>query len=202
MIVQFITANNLLLKIVFVGPNLEKVMDYMASSTQVTGNSFVVLHYYPSILASRYKLQPMLVPLCQDPLLQHDRSNPACFFNVNRLAKVVWMPVQKEEPKLFNFILHFSFHYKEYSELMDLYNSEIVKKPYAVVSDIETEVACVWLKSEGRNWLSRKMDLMKLQEKPKLYIGGIFPLSGTKYIAPVLADGNTNYCEHHLNFLL
>ena len=190
MIVQFITTNKLLLKIAFVGPNLDKVVDYLASSTHMTDNSYLVLHYYPSILASRHKLQPMLVPLCQDPLLQHDRSNPACFFNVNRLAKVVWMPVQKEAPKLYNFIQHFSFHFKEYIELLYLYNSEIEKKPNA---DIETDIACVWLNSEGRNWLNRKMDLMKLQEKPKLYIGGIFPLSGTKYIAPVLADGNTNH---------
>jgi ABC-type proline/glycine betaine transport system substrate-binding protein len=197
MIVQFITDNNLFLKIAFVGPNIDKVVDYMESSTEMNGNSYVVLHYYPSILASQYRLEPMLVPQCADPLVQHDRRNPACFFNVNRLAKVVWMPVRKEAPKLYNFIQHFSFHYQEYEELFKLYNSEILNKPFAVASDIDTDVACAWLKSEEssvtggkhRTWFEQKRNLMKLQQKPKLYIGGIFPLSGTKYNAPVLADG-------------
>jgi hypothetical protein len=65
------------------------------------------------------------------------------------------------------------------------------------ISDIETEVACTWLKiqesnvtgEKQRSWLERQRNLMKLQQKPKLYIGGIFPLSGTKYKAPVLAEG-------------
>ena len=64
-------------------------------------------------------------------------------------------------------------------------------------NDIEAEVACAWLKlkentitsDNKKNWLSHKKHLLQLQGKPKLYIGGIFPLSGTKYKAPMLADG-------------
>ena len=191
LLVQFITANSLLLNIAFVGPNLPKVVNHMDQSE----SSFVVLHHYPSILASQYNLQPVLVPQCQDRLLQRDRSNPACFFTVNRLAKVAWRPVQKEAPKLFNFLQHFNFLPEEYEELMELY-SMMTDRPSAI-SDIETEVACAWLKNQESNvkgdkqlnWLERQKNLMKLQQKPKLYIGGIFPLSGTKYKAPVLAEG-------------
>ena len=190
LIAQFIAKNSLLLKIAFVGPHLTLVVDYLASYAHKTGTSYIVLHYSPSILARRHSLVPVMVPLCEDPLLQHDRSNPSCFFNVNRLAKVVWMPLQKDAPKLYQFIHHFNFLYEEYNEILDLYSSEILNKP-SVNSDIYREVACNWLKSDGNSWLQQKKDLMKLQEKPKLYIGGIFPLSGTKYIAPVLADGQS-----------
>ena len=40
MVVEFITTNKLLLKIAFVGPNLDKVVDYLASSTHMTDNSY------------------------------------------------------------------------------------------------------------------------------------------------------------------
>ena len=201
LLVQFITANALLLNIAFVGPNLPTMVNHMDQSTKQTENSFVVLHHYPSILASQYNLQPMLVPQCQDPLLQRDRSNPACFFNVNRLAKVAWRPVQKEAPKLYNFLQHFSFLPEEYEELLKLH-SMMTSDRQSPISDIETEVACAWLKKQEsnvtgekqRSWLERQRNLMKLQQKPKLYIGGIFPLSGTKYKAPVLAEG-IFWCE-------
>ena len=208
MVVQFITDNNLFLNIAFVGPNLAKVVDYMDASSKLSENSYVVLHYYPSVLASQHKLGPMLVPQCEDPLLQRDKTNPACFFNVNRLAKVVWMPMQKEAPKLYNFIHHFSFLYEEYEELLKLYSSEILDNSVANDSDIETKVACAWLKSEDstvtgnkhKNWFDHKRHLMQLKQKPKLYIGGIFPLSGRKYKAPVLADGQLK-CSYELGNL-
>ena len=139
LIAQFITQNNLLLEIAFVGPHLALVVDYLASYAHKTGTSFIVLHYSPSILARRHNLVPVMVPLCEDPLLQHDRSNPSCFFNVNRLAKVVWMPLQKDAPKLYQFIHHFNFIYEEYNEIFELYSSELSMKP-SVISDIQGEV--------------------------------------------------------------
>ena len=199
MLTTFITYHNLLLRIVFLGPHLDSMVSYMNQTTQQQDKSFLVLHHHPSILATQYSLQPILVPQCQDPLLLRDKSNPACFFNANRLAKVAWRPVQKEAPQLFNFLRIFSFLPEEYSELLELYSMKTLERSMRKGNkeDIEREVACDWLKSqntnergEGRNsWLDQQRKLLKVQEKPKLYIGGIFPLSGRKYKSPLLAEG-------------
>ena len=201
-LVDFISTNNLLLNIAFVGPNLSSLVAYMNQSTMQTENSFLVLHHFPSTLASQYNLQPMLVPQCPDPLLQRDKSNPACFFNANRLAKVAWRPLQKEAPKLFSFLRYFSFLPEEYVELIKLFTTMNSDEPMAKL-ETDKEVACAWLRDQNRNdigetdqnWLDRMRNQMKLQHKPKLYIGGIFPLSGTKYKAPVLAEGQKDSDE-------
>ena len=117
------------------------------------------------------------------------------------MTKVVWKPVQKEVPALYNFIHHFSFMFEEYEELLNLYDSKSKDSESENDTDVETEVACAWLKSNGsrvakkihQSWFEEKRHLMQLQQKPRLYIGGIFPLSGTKYKAPVLADGKFNW---------
>ena len=199
MLASFITYHNLLLRIVFLGPHLDTVVDYMHQATQHQNKSFLVLHHYPSILAIQHGLHPMLVPHCQDPLLLRDKSNPACFFNANRLAKVAWRPVQKEAPQLFNFLRIFSFLPEEYLELLELYSKTSFNRSLTKVNkeNIERDVACAWLKNQtitvsgkGRSsWLDKQRSLLKVQDKPKLYIGGIFPLSGRKYKSPLLAEG-------------
>ena len=58
------------------------------------------------------------------------------------------------------------------------------------------ELACSWLHhpvgEEGGGWSSwySAWSGHIPQHKRKLYIGGIFPMSGTKYVAPELALGN------------
>ena len=62
------------------------------------------------------------------------------------------------------------------------------------------ELACEWLHhpvplGPGVNttWYNTWRGHI-FKEKRKLYIGGIFPMSGTKYVAPELAIGMNNIC--------
>merc|ERR1712098_881240 len=103
----------------------------------------------------------------------------------NRLAKVVWSPVQNEAPALFRFIQHGGFSYSEYVLLLDTYNK---LKSRNISVDYET-AACEWLKTEDgeKTIYDKKMLNFPFQDKPELYIGGIFPITGNKYKAPELA---------------
>ena len=59
------------------------------------------------------------------------------------------------------------------------------------------EVACAWLITRrptkgtgtGRTIYEDKLERLPLQGKSELYIGGIFPITGSKYRAPELARG-------------
>ena len=60
------------------------------------------------------------------------------------------------------------------------------------------ELACEWLShpvplgpGENTTWYNTWRGHI-FKEKRKLYIGGIFPMSGTKYVAPELAIGMNN----------
>jgi len=189
-----ILSQNLLIKVAFVGPHLPKVVEHLENSSPNMDRSYLVLHYAPSILTIKHSLVPLLFPRCKDPLLQRDDSDTNCLYTANRLAKVVWNPVQNEAPGFFRFIQHFGFSFNEYSELLETFNKETDSdEPF----DYD-EIACTWLnlektnvRKDGRRTTKtiyrQKIDNLPLQGKPELYIGGIFPITGNKYKAPELA---------------
>ena len=54
-----------------------------------------------STVTLRHSLVPVMFPPCRDPLLRRDTADTHCVYAPNRLAKVVWAPVQNEAPALF-----------------------------------------------------------------------------------------------------
>ena len=191
-----ILTQNLLVKVAFVGPHLGHVVDYLEKSHHTSDRSYLVLHYTPSTITLGNSLAPLLFPPCKDPLLQRDTQDYNCLYTPNRLAKIVWSPVQNEAPEFFRFIQHFGFSYTEYTELLDTFNN---------ISDSGDdkdydEIACTWLSKEMKETTKdgkminltryqQKVENLPLQGKPELYIGGIFPMTGNKYKAPELAKG-------------
>lgn len=153
----------------------------------------MVLHFSPSTITLKHGLVPIMFPECKDPLLQRDDTDTNCLYTANRMAKVVWGPVQDEAPVLYRFIQHFGFTYEEYVELLEMFNT---KAEAGQPTDYD-EVACSWLSTRrptkgtgpGRTIYEDKLERLPLQGKPELYIGGIFPITGSKYRAPELARG-------------
>ena len=168
-----------MIRLVFVGSHLSHVLSLLNQKNY----PFLVLHPDPSILSVKFSLQPLLAPICPDPLLQRDKSNPACYFAPKKLSKLSWSPIEISAPALFTFLQLFSFSSEEYTNLLGFTTSDSSK---------DENQACEWMQANDkvvRAWVHKMRELMKVQEKPKLYIGGIFPQSGTKYKAPVLAEG-------------
>ena len=89
------------------------------------------------------------------------------------------------------FIQHYGFSYSEYVALLRSYNSHLAGRG---APDDYDAVACTWLHTQtdgGNSTIFRdKMSNFPFQDKPELYIGGIFPITGSKYKAPELAKGN------------
>ena len=93
------------------------------------------------------------------------------------------------------FTQHFGFSYSEYVLLLETYNQRLNSSSSV---DFE-EVACEWLHSsapdtaENKTIYDEKIINFPFQDKPELYIGGIFPITGQKYRAPELAKGTNNF---------
>ena len=185
-VMKHILEERLMVEVAWVGDHLDTVISRLTASH----NPFLVLHYSPSTLILRYGLRSVMFPTCKDPLLRRDGSDSHCVYAPNRLAKVVWSPVQNEAPALFRFVQHFGFSYPEYVELLRSYNSQLES---GGDPDDYDHVACSWLQTQtdgGSTRYKEKMSNFPFQDKPELYIGGIFPITGTKYKAPELAKGN------------
>ena len=177
--------------VAFVGDGLDSVVSFMEESSRDTNNSYIVLHYHPSALTIKNNLTPILFPECNDPLLKRDTSDPTCIYSANKLTKIAWKQIENGAPDLYSFLERFVFSYKDYDKLLEFYNSKTEKHPSLTTE----QIACKWLKHKvpGKSgnmtyWYNKWHGHIKRRKK-KLYIGGIFPISGTKYIAPELAIG-------------
>ena len=207
-VLKHILEERLRVQVAWLGDNLDAVIAQFTRAKV----PFLLLHYTPSTLILKYQLKSVMFPACKDPLLRRDGSDAHCVYAPNRLAKVVWSPVQNEAPSLYRslpllrisrrrefylilifskrFIQHFGFSYSEYVQLLTTYNTHLESGGSPV--DYHG-VACSWLQTPtagGNSTIYRdKMSNFPFQDKPELYIGGIFPITGSKYKAPELARG-------------
>ena len=191
LIIEQILREQFLVIVAFVGDKLESAVSYMEQSSRNTNNSYMVLHYEPSALTIKHKLTPILFPECNDPLLKRDTSDPTCVYSANKLTKIAWKQIENGAPDLYSFLERFVFSYQDYDKLLEFYNHKAAKHPSLTTE----QIACKWLKHKvpGKRgnmtaWYNRWHGHIKTRKK-KLHIGGIFPITGTKYIAPELAIG-------------
>ena len=206
-VLKHILEEGLKVQVAWLGDHLDSVIAHFTTAEV----PFLLLHYTPSTLILKYQLRSVMFPACKDPLLRRDGSDAHCVYAPNRLAKVVWSPVQNEAPSLYRFlpgespefyliffsikrfIQHFGFSYSEYVQLLTTYNTHL--ESGGSPGDYQ-DVACSWLQTPtaGDSTIYRdKMSNFPFQDKPELYIGGIFPITGSKYKAPELAKGNNTW---------
>ena len=82
-----ILTQELQVQVVYVGPHLSQVVTYLETSP-TSGTSYILLHYTPSVLTTKYSFTPILFPQCSDPLLQRGQD-PNCKYAPNKLKKIV-----------------------------------------------------------------------------------------------------------------
>ena len=96
-VLKHILEERLKVQVAWLGDNLDSVIAHFTAAKV----PFLLLHYTPSTLILKYQLRSVMFPACKDPLLRRDGSDAHCVYAPNRLAKVVWSPVQNEAPSLY-----------------------------------------------------------------------------------------------------
>ncbi|TRY61846.1 hypothetical protein TCAL_10559 [Tigriopus californicus] len=187
------------INVAFVGDKLLETIQYLELSPEIRNGSrsYLVFHYTPSLVTSRFNFTSIKFEPCDHgwesqiftPNLT--LTSPNCLYNLNRLAKVVWQPLRDGAQALYLTLSKMEFSLKDYQDILEIFNEKA--KTFLDPKDPQLlrQVACEWLNEETmlRNGIRSKQYQQWSDigtSKPKLIIGGIFPIRGTKFRAPEL----------------
>ncbi|XP_071449502.1 uncharacterized protein [Hetaerina americana] len=186
----------------------EMYMEMGANGIDVVGSNKSTLKAptkKASVQTNRYEYDAIAFPPCET-FATFMLTN--CKYEMHRLIKVVWSGLKEGARIAYEAIHRVKFRNGDYSDLLDrLANYHAL--PYSVESTGITSVACDWLRENRpvwENWIPHA------DQKTILYIGGIFPISGTTYTARSIAtaanmareainSNDTVLRDYHLNLL-
>lgn len=111
-----------------------------------------------------------------------DSCNTFVFHQVNEFSKVAWYRVAAGAPDAFHVVSKMSLSQQAYYHLLDFFRLQPALQPQ--------RVACQWVRDNRDVW--EKWLPPTFTEKPKLYLAGLFPMSGGFWPQPGLVEG-----RHH-----
>lgn len=181
---KHIDEMKLYVKVAWVGPNLSNLIKTLTKEyvqrnvvAGVKKRSLIVLHWTPSnIIPNEEKFIAIDFPRCGSRGL-----DSGCNYESNRLVKVLWSKLETIAKFAWEAINRVNFEPQMYEGLIDKYNNLITK------NKSEEEIACSWLKENLNYTLSKWMP--NNTAKDLLFIGGIFPMSGSSYTAKTILVG-------------
>ncbi|KAG7188679.1 hypothetical protein KM043_008301 [Ampulex compressa] len=176
---EHIDRLKLYVKVAWVGTNLKRITksltrEYLQFAPNATASvdtrSLIILHWAPSdVIPNDRDFATIDFPRCGAK-----NSRVGCAYESNRLTKLVWGRLELIAKFAFEAINRAKFSREMYEDLIDRYNG-------FSKNTTEDEIACDWLKDNLNYTLSAWMP--NNAYKNRLYVGGIFPMTGTSYTA-------------------
>lgn len=164
---------NLPVNIAWIGPHLKEFVDFRISHNLPV----LFFSWQPNLLTADNVFTRIKFPLCHDDLIHLPKD---CDFGLNQFTKVVWPKLQTSIPEAFHVISKMTFHQDEYMQLLQMFRK---------YSSAE-EIACAWVRNETNYETIWKWWLPEnLSNKTKIYLGGLFPISGNYWMEPGLVQG-------------
>lgn len=165
---HLIESLKLRVNVAWIGKNLDTYVGMMLDKNEPV----IFFNWRPSALTARHRLITRVAfPQCEDLVLQgRDPKSTNCLFEVNNMKRVVWSQLKEAAPDVYELVEKITFTQKQYDELLNLYQRDRTRhKSYH-------EIACSFLSMNEQ--LLHQFISVRIGDKPKLYIGGIFPMSG------------------------
>ncbi|XP_011137908.1 uncharacterized LOC105182277 isoform X1 [Harpegnathos saltator] len=192
---EHIDEMKLYVKVAWVGPSLRHLSKYLTKEyMQLTRNSsapvgdnrsLVILHYSPSsVIPNEKEFATIDFPRCGSK-----NSTISCSYETNRLTKLVWGRLEMIARLAFEAINRAKFSRTMYEDL-------IARRSRAASGVPDEQVACDWLKDNLNYTLARWMP--NNDNKNTLFVGGIFPMSGTSYQAKSIVVA-ASMAKHAIN---
>ena len=164
---------NLPVNIAWIGPHLKEFIYFRVSHKLPV----LFFSWQPNSLTADKLFTRIKFPLCQGDLIHPPKD---CDFGLNQFTKVVWPKLRTSVPEAFHVISKMTFHQDEYMQLLQMFRK---------FSSAE-EIACAWVANETNHehiwkfWLPEN-----LSNKTKIYLGGLFPMTGNYWMEPGLVQG-------------
>lgn len=108
-----------------------------------------------------------------------DACKTYVYQQVNEFAKVAWYRVAAGAPDAFHVISRMSLSQQTYYSLLVSTKLQLALQPQ--------HIACQWVQENRNIW--EKWLLPTFTEKPKLYLAGLFPMTGGYWPQPGLVEG-------------
>ncbi|XP_041375599.1 guanylate cyclase D-like [Gigantopelta aegis] len=141
-------------------------------------------NWHPDVLTSDRNLTLLTFPPCHHHHRHRHHSammeQSNCDLDLKQMTKVVWYKLKTEAREAFRLIQKISFSQTRYEDLLRLYRRGNRGAPMQ-------DAACRWLRENRGTW-SRWIPT-DLKKKTSLYLGGLFPLSGSYWTQPGLVEG-------------
>ncbi|KAL1491180.1 hypothetical protein ABEB36_011819 [Hypothenemus hampei] len=179
-VIQHIEENNLYVKVLFLGKYLEKIVEELTKTINNMGltKSLVILSWTPSDVIL-YESNFVTVSFENCERLNFTQSDQVHYkYEMHRLVKVAWSKIESAARPLYDALRSFKFEVMEYRHLLDLYERLHRTKSMA-------EIACRWMRENRDTWYHWKKSLQN-----DIYIGGIFPMTGSSYAGNAIARGS------------
>ncbi|CAL1269766.1 unnamed protein product [Larinioides sclopetarius] len=158
-----ITNLGLLVNIAWIGEQLKAVVEKRTTARKYT----LFFRRMPMALSSIETFSHVSFPNCEDS------DYTSCEFEINQLEKIVWSKIKTNAPHAYHVLKALSFDQTAYMKLLERYmigRSRGFSIQY---------IACEWMRQNIYVWDKWIPD--DNRNKAKLYIGGIFPITGVYY---------------------
>lgn len=174
-VIDHIKELKLFVKVVWLGENLKATVDTLIQKHKHNPNkSLLILHYTPSSLILREKsVISVMFPQCEQ---LNSTKSLGCKYELNRIVKMTWNKIDRLG--LQQYVRNFKFNEEDYDYLLTLYERAQDKNDFR-------QIGCQWLKDKNSTWEMWILD----RDKNKIYIGGIFPTTGSSYNGPGIVKG-------------
>ncbi|KAK3589102.1 hypothetical protein CHS0354_017444 [Potamilus streckersoni] len=156
--------------IVWIGDNLKEFV------LQRVNQNLPVLFFswQPHILTADSNFTRVKFPMCQN---NFNLPSANCDFDGSQFHKIVWSKIKTNIPEGYHMITHMKFSQVEYERLLQNFHA----LPSAF------DIACDWVHKNSDTW--EKWLPQNLSNKTKVYLGGLFPISGLYWMEPGLVQG-------------
>ncbi|GIY31660.1 insulin-like peptide receptor [Caerostris extrusa] len=155
-----ITNLGLLVNVAWIGGQLESVVEKRTLARNYT----LFYHRMPMSFSSIERFSQVAFPNCEDV------SYATCDFEINQMEKVIWSKIRTNAPHAYYVLKGLTFDQAGYMDLLQRYM-------YGRSRGFKMEeLACNWIRDNIIVW--DKWIPVDNRNKTKLYIGGIFPISG------------------------
>ena len=141
----------------------------------MTANNVPVLffNWVPNDITATRNFVRVLFPMCPSG----GRKGADCDFEIHQLSKMMWSTLKTRAPEAFDLITKIEFTQGELEELLRIYSRISLENEDDLSTENFDEAACRWLHEHSSNWQAWFPE--KMSSKRPIYIGGLFPLSGS-----------------------
>lgn len=170
-VMEDIVNLNLYVKVIWLGEHLKRISSELTDEYKkgrLMKNSIIIFSWTPSdVIINELNYTSVLFTHCE---LLSSHVKYGCKYELMRLAKFSWSKLNKHAQAAYAALHKFKFEREQLEYLLELHEK------YSKSRSLE-EIACSWLQRNESWW----KPWTQAEKKAILYIGGIFPISGSSY---------------------